>query len=199
MKIKLIISIIDNNIYYVEGLIMILTDFFKKHDTPVQFIHGPPNGCAVDIIFHILRGGTATDSWRRLPSGSHQPLYFTIRSKTHPRQEDISHNSGGQKTLYYHQSIAFTLDIIWQAIILHRSLSPKTMSYRYPSVLQLLTLREREVLNHIKQGKTQVETANCMSLKVKTVSSHKRSAMRKLNFRRNNELFHWMLQGGLSN
>jgi len=182
-----------------EGLIMILTDFFNKNDTSVQFIHGPPNGRSVDLIFHALRGGTAMDFWRRYSTGSHQPLYFTIRNKTYSWQENRPHDSGNHKTLYFHQPIDFILDIVSKAIILHRSLPPKTTSYRYPSVLQSLTLREREVLNHLKQGKTQVETASCMSLKVKTVSSHKRSAMRKLNFRRNNELFHWMLQGGLSN
>ncbi|MGQ8775834.1 LuxR C-terminal-related transcriptional regulator [Serratia sp. NA_112.1] len=45
---------------------------------------------------------------------------------------------------------------------------------------------------------SQSQAACILQLKVKTVHSHKRSAMQKLNFPRNSELFHWLLQSGLT-
>nr|WP_285894543.1 LuxR C-terminal-related transcriptional regulator [Serratia fonticola] len=65
-------------------------------------------------------------------------------------------------------------------------------------VTKHFTFRESEVLRYLRQGKSHEETANVMRLHVKTISGYKRSAMRKLNFKRNQELFHWLLQGGLS-
>ncbi|WP_261288152.1 response regulator transcription factor [Serratia fonticola] len=58
--------------------------------------------------------------------------------------------------------------------------------------------REHQVLHYLMQGVSQSQTANLLCLKVKTVHSHKRSAMQKLNFTRTSELFHWLLQGGLT-
>ncbi|SPZ51834.1 two component system sensor kinase SsrB [Serratia quinivorans] len=55
-----------------------------------------------------------------------------------------------------------------------------------------------KVLHYLKRGNSQVKIAETMQLQVKTVNSHKRSAMKKLNFTRNNELLNWMLHGGLS-
>ncbi|WP_370592708.1 response regulator transcription factor [Serratia sp. ASV30] len=61
-----------------------------------------------------------------------------------------------------------------------------------------MTERERQVLHYLRQGISQSQTANILQLKVKTVHSHKRSAMKKLNFTRTSELFHWLLRGGLT-
>ncbi|WP_261161540.1 LuxR C-terminal-related transcriptional regulator [Serratia fonticola] len=41
------------------------------------------------------------------------------------------------------------------------------------------------------------EIASKLSLNVKTVSTHKLTAMRKLGFKRNGELYYWLRQGGL--
>lgn len=39
--------------------------------------------------------------------------------------------------------------------------------------------------------------ARYLALSVKTVSNHKQAAMRKLGFKRNVDLYHWLRQGGL--
>ncbi|HHQ6547637.1 TPA: response regulator transcription factor [Serratia fonticola] len=58
--------------------------------------------------------------------------------------------------------------------------------------------REHQVLHYLRQGVSQSQTAHILQLKVKTVHSHKRSAMKKLNFTRTSELFHWLLHNGLT-
>jgi DNA-binding CsgD family transcriptional regulator len=60
-----------------------------------------------------------------------------------------------------------------------------------------LTARERDILQGISKELTPSQIANKLSLSVKTVSTHKLTAMRKLGFRRNNELYYWLRQGRL--
>lgn len=61
-----------------------------------------------------------------------------------------------------------------------------------------LTPRELEVLEGIAWELTPGQIANKLMLNVKTVSSHKLTAMRKLGFKRNSELYHWLFHGGLA-
>ncbi|MBH3000355.1 response regulator transcription factor [Serratia marcescens] len=62
---------------------------------------------------------------------------------------------------------------------------------------QALTPREWEVLYTIQLGLVPSQIAGSLNLSVKTVSAHKRAAMRKLGFQRNTELYQWLRQGGL--
>lgn len=61
----------------------------------------------------------------------------------------------------------------------------------------MLTPREHQVLRCMSCGLTANRVAWVLKITAKTVSAHKRSAMRKLGFRRSGELYHWLLQGGL--
>lgn len=198
MNRKLIISIIDNNNYYMEGLTWVLSAFFKQRNIAVDFIKGPPVGCPVDIIFHAVRYGTTMELCRSIVVNDHQPLYFAIGKRKDFRLARLRQGADKHALLYRHQPVEAVLQIIEQAILLHRGFQPKAPACWSPPAQQSLTLREREVLSYLEQGKTPAETASCMNITIKTISSHKRAAMKKLNFNRNNELFHWMLQGGLS-
>jgi DNA-binding CsgD family transcriptional regulator len=60
-----------------------------------------------------------------------------------------------------------------------------------------LTARERDILQGISRELTPSQIANKLSLSVKTVSTHKLTAMRKLGFKRNSELYYWLRQGRL--
>ncbi|MCL1029405.1 hypothetical protein KAJ71_10290 [Serratia sp. arafor3] len=60
-----------------------------------------------------------------------------------------------------------------------------------------LTPRERDILQGISRELTPRQIANNLSLSVKTVSTHKLTAMRKLGFKRNSELYFWLRQGRL--
>ena len=99
---------------------------------------------------------------------------------------------------YRHQSVTTLLQLIEKKLVLSQPFTGNHLAEEQVFLREPLTLREHEVLCHLKQGKTHASAANCLGIKVKTISSHKRAAMKKLNFRRTNELFHWMLQGGLT-
>src|SRR5262252_8465172 len=63
--------------------------------------------------------------------------------------------------------------------------------------LNLLTSREREVLQMIAEGKTNKEIATSLSLSVYTVEAHRGRVMEKLNLHSTGELVRFALRNGL--
>ena len=63
--------------------------------------------------------------------------------------------------------------------------------------LDLLTAREREVLQHIAEGKTNKEIATALKLSVYTVDSHRSRVMEKLNLHSTGELVRFAVRNGL--
>ena len=61
----------------------------------------------------------------------------------------------------------------------------------------LLTSREREVLQMIAEGKTNKEIANTLKLSVYTVEAHRGRVMEKLNLHSTGELVRFALRNGL--
>jgi DNA-binding NarL/FixJ family response regulator len=63
--------------------------------------------------------------------------------------------------------------------------------------LDLLTSREREVLQLIAEGKTNKEIANLLNLSVYTVEAHRGRVMEKLNLHSTGELVRFSVRNGL--
>lgn len=63
--------------------------------------------------------------------------------------------------------------------------------------LDLLTSREREVLQQIAEGKTNKEIASTLNLSVYTVEAHRGRIMEKLNLHSTGELVRFALRNGL--
>jgi DNA-binding CsgD family transcriptional regulator len=57
--------------------------------------------------------------------------------------------------------------------------------------LDQLTPREKEVMRHIARGFTYRETANRLSISIKTVETHVSSVLRKLQLSSRHELTAW--------
>jgi fimbrial protein FimW len=63
--------------------------------------------------------------------------------------------------------------------------------------IQPLTPREQEVMNYLRRGFGQSQTAKILGISVKTIHSHKRSVMNKLMLKGNRDFIYWLLsQGG---
>lgn len=56
-----------------------------------------------------------------------------------------------------------------------------------------LTRRERQVVNYLRNGFDQSQTARLLGVSVKTVHSHKRSVMSKLMLHRHHDFIYWLL------
>ena len=63
--------------------------------------------------------------------------------------------------------------------------------------LDLLTTREREVLQLIAEGKTNKEIATSLNLSVYTVEAHRGRLMEKLNLHSTGELVRFAVRSGL--
>jgi fimbrial protein FimW len=196
MKDKVSISLNDHNSYFLAGLQYALIEYFTDIRTPVDFFSGYSNK-RPDIIFQALYQGEKTDICRRLPADAPQPLYFVIRDKAERQFTPPIRCIAKSSTLYRNQSIDDILGRVKLAMQFNSL--PQERAQRCPAChRQSLSERERQVLYYLRQGMSQSQAACILQLKVKTVHSHKRSAMHKLNFTRNSELFHWLLHSGLT-
>ncbi|CAI1952657.1 TPA: helix-turn-helix domain-containing protein [Serratia fonticola] len=187
------VLIIDKDNYFIAGLRRVISDFYRSKDISVQFIDRHVADFSADIIFQTIDYGARFNLWRSLPSGAPSPLVFLIRDQRNGLLSHLFKSARKNGTLDRNQPIDVVKNMLEEAISMQGCLPPKTTLGT-----QGFTLRESEVLRYLRQGKSHEETANVMRLHVKTISGYKRSAMRKLNFKRNQELFHWLLQGGLS-
>ncbi|MFQ0830766.1 LuxR C-terminal-related transcriptional regulator [Serratia fonticola] len=188
MKETLKISIVDKNQYFTSGLRHLLADFYLTKNTRVKFVDENASKLSIDILFHANRYGVPDSFYSRFPHDTAKLLVFAICDKN----ENCRVRKDG--VLYRHQSIDLVLNMVEQA----RSIDPQASCSASDGPLShSITHREYEVLGYLKRGKNLTETAYCMNLNVKTVSAHKRSVMKKLNFKRNSELLYWILQGGL--
>lgn len=76
-------------------------------------------------------------------------------------------------------------------VLLAKILSDSRATTRF--VYQPLTRRERQVVNYLRRGFDQSQTARVMGVSVKTVHSHKRSVMGKLMLNRSHDFIYWLL------
>lgn len=67
-----------------------------------------------------------------------------------------------------------------------------------PSVFTILTVREREVLQHLAEGKSTKQIASTLNLSVKTVETHRQQIMDKLEIRTVAELTKYAIREGLT-
>lgn len=194
-KKNITVLIMDENKYFVEGLCHVIDGIYRNKGLLVKYVTRFIPGLSVDIAFQAICSGVTVDVRHSLQPGIPSPLMFFIRDKKESRLSHVFQGVPKNGTLYRNQSIEDVKDTLEAAMFMRRFQLPRLMPGGDCTV-DLLSDRESEVLRYLRQGKTPTETARVMNLQVKTVSSHKRSAMRKLNFKRNHELFHWMLQGG---
>lgn len=73
-----------------------------------------------------------------------------------------------------------------------------TESDRVPNIYSLLSVREREVLQLLAEGKSTKQIADHLSLSVKTVETHRQQLMQKLNLHSIAELTKYAVREGLT-
>lgn len=196
MKKKISISLNDYDSYFLAGLKYGLTEYFSELNTQVNFLSGYSTD-RPDIIFQALYQGERTNFCQYFPADAPQPLYFVIRDKAEKRFTPPIRCIAKSNTLYRNQSLGDMLEMV--KVAMQSNSQPQERAQRCPAChRQSLSERERQVLYYLRQGMSQSQAACILQLKVKTVHSHKRSAMKKLNFTRNSELFHWLLHDGLA-
>lgn len=82
------------------------------------------------------------------------------------------------------------LGTVMDGFVLNSSLEPHT-------VFSKLSAREREVLQLVAEGMKSEEIASHLCISVKTVSSHRRQIMKKLNLKNQTEMVRYAISEGL--
>ncbi|WP_439090257.1 helix-turn-helix transcriptional regulator [Serratia bockelmannii] len=195
IKATLTIRIIDDDNFYTIGLIEALSNHLKHRN--IRFYTGTTTGIAADITFQAIRCGTFIAPGNRL-GGHSATLYFAIAERKDAHLQHLYRGITKSNILYRHQSVNGALQLIGNALLSSQPSPEKTRRGSKDCLHDSLTPREQEVLHQLLLGKTHADVASFLGIKEKTISSFKRAAMKKLNFKRTNELFHWMLQGGLT-
>ncbi|WP_024912220.1 helix-turn-helix transcriptional regulator [Chania multitudinisentens] len=192
------ILLADTDNYFTYGLRLGLQTFFQSRHQEVHLFENEHTLNNVDIIF--LGNSTTCPPWLyRLHQKKCYPLVFFIKDERRYRNTDIHRtmcDKCGVGTFYRHQDIFALLRLLDK--VLSPPVMPSASPYRHCQCLRmsLLTPREVDVLQYLTLGMNGRGIATRLHISDKTVNAHKQNAMRKLNFKRNQELYHWLLQGG---
>lgn len=188
------ISIIENNLFFAEGLKYALSEYFTLKGRNVEFLAERNGNATVDLVF-IGQPESVNVAYcdRDIQDTGVSPLYISIR-KIKPaqttREKACSRELG---VLDCHAGLAalFHLldDKLWRMNVISAAATPC-----YFCLSRRLSGREKEVVSYLRLGVNQTQTAKYMHLSVKTVHTYKQSVMRKLNLKKRNDLFTWLLK-----
>ncbi|MGN7975242.1 helix-turn-helix transcriptional regulator [Serratia sp. 22264] len=188
------ISIIETNLFFAEGLKYAISEYFTLNGRTVEFLEKPKNNVSADLVFITQpESGNVAYCDRDIQETGVSPLYISIR-KIKPAQttrEKACSRELGVLDCHAGLEALFHLldDKLWRMNVTSAAAAPC-----YFCLSRRLSGREKEVVSYLRLGVNQTQTAKYMHLSVKTVHTYKRSVMRKLNLKRRNDLFSWLLK-----
>ncbi|WP_411751851.1 response regulator transcription factor [Serratia sp. (in: enterobacteria)] len=196
MKSHIFVAIQDSNRFFALGIQYILQAYFQEKGCTWSLVPAASE-IAIDLMVLAKPAGWAKQPCRlwEIP-GSTLLGTIVVRENIIDRAKSAKPSEGELNVLGRREkpdALMCLLEEMYCQACLQPWESEKQSTDRY---LQL-TPRERQVLQWIRRELTPNQIANRLSLSVKTVSTHKLTAMRKLGFKRSSELYYWLLQGGL--
>lgn len=190
------ILIVDADRYFAHGLRLGLQAFFQSRHQDIHLLDETQTEDNIDIIF--LGDLITSPPWLyRLHQRNCHPIVFFIKPQgrsPNAFKRGIQCEKCNAGTLYRHQTLFALLDLLDSVLSAQPQLSV-LFQHNCPC-MSPLTPRERDVLRCVYRGMNGRATGDYLDISVKTANAHKQSAMRKLNFRCNQELYQWLLQGG---
>ncbi|AGP46860.1 response regulator transcription factor [Serratia plymuthica] len=191
MKAHLNIVILDANRFFAMGLEVLLTQHFMQQGYPPAFFSDSYDENA-DLVFQSHSLPSHTLFCR--PDPRQLQFRIAIQESPIPRL---------RLPVCFHEQSTISRRIGVQALLaevdrLLASSASLPLCKNCPRCAFTLTARERQVLMALSWELTPQQIAKSLQLSIKTVSAHKCTAMEKLGFTRNSELYHWFRRGGLS-
>jgi DNA-binding CsgD family transcriptional regulator len=192
MKPHIVIAIQDANRYFALGIQHILQDYFLAKGCTCRFVP-VASGIAIDLMVCVKAFGWSTRLNSRRENPGDQRLGTIVIWDTSAENIRDQHGHAVLNRKVGPDAVVRLVEEMFEQASQSSLAANTERTYRNLN----LTPREREVLQGISWELTPNKIANKLSLSVKTVSTHKLTAMRKLGFRRNSELYHWLRNGGL--
>ena len=192
------ILLIDKNRYFSEGLRLIVSQYFNHKNINVSFTENISHKNISDVIFIEKASGIKLGYFQNCTSMGKQCV-FLIKEYN---QDNIHCNNFAKKGIRFinrKQSIESVIDTLDSSLSRKESICSENSTHiKEGSFRKLLTPREYEVMRYLNLGMTNHTIGLHLNVSEKTVSSHKRAAMRKLKITQNTELNYWLLGGGLN-
>lgn len=182
------ILIVDPDRFFVAGLQHAIKAHFQARDIPVLFMGHPLSYPLADLIFWAPGHPSA-----EIPMGllvGHKR--FRVILLMSPQQPHLVANCVS-RVFYRHQNRVQLSSLIDTSIDTTTCAQIRTVSDAYADLLAALSPRQREVMCYVSQGLCLNDIAARLHIHEKTVSNHKRTAMRRLQLERTTDLHHWLL------
>lgn len=196
MKPHIVIAIQDTNRFFALGIQHILQAYFQAKGCTLGFVSLASEATIDLMVWAESHHGPmlANRLWDQKMGGLFGTIVVRESVIKGIKPDKPEHN--GSSVLGRRERVEAVVHLLEQmfdrACLLHLQAIKERARFR----LQL-TARERDILQGISKELTPSQIANKLSLSVKTVSTHKLTAMRKLGFKRNSELYYWLRQGRL--
>lgn len=183
--VKIIIA--DTNIYFAEGVRSLLTYHLNNHGMSVLFINDLNHLPFADLAFislEMLPVFNSNNMYHNMPQ-KNVLLTSNLNLVTVPRGIGwFFHRSHTQRDLLELTDVI--LDIKYSDV------DKYDISQSVSSSMERLTKREEQVIILISKGISHARISKIMNIKTKTVSSHKRNAMKKFNLSNTIDLHFWI-------
>lgn len=196
MKPHVVVAIQDTNQFFALGIKYILQTYFMAKDYTWHFV---PTTSEIKIDLMVLAEPSYSPMLvSRLGEQKEDRLLGTIvvRDNTIMGIRSLKPDQVGPSLLGLREEAKVVVHLLEQ-VFNQACFQPVRAVKKRVCFSVKLTPRERDVLQRICWEQTPSQIAGRLALNVKTVSTHKLTAMRKLGFKRNSELYHWLRHGGL--
>lgn len=196
MKPHIVIAIQDTNRFYALGMQHIFQAYFHAKGCTLGFVPFSSETTIDLMVWAKPYNGPmlANRLWEQKVGGLFGTIVVRENLIEGIKSEKLEHN--GSSVLGRRERAEAVVHLLEQ--MFDRACFQHFQSVKERACFSLkLTARERDILQGISRELTPSQIANKLSLSVKTVSTHKLTAMRKLGFKRNCELYYWLRQGRL--
>ncbi|CAO95315.1 helix-turn-helix transcriptional regulator [Erwinia tasmaniensis] len=186
------VCILDTDRFFILGIKFILLRHFKSIGQEIFFV-GEESIKHADLVFWSALSRLPGRLCRRaVKSQTRPPVYIQLCS----RQRDDLRCTCEQGMLWRGASPGDLLTLVEKRLGVRETLTLPVTACGSCALLKL-TRSEVRVISCMAQEMSPVSLPQYLKISPKTISAHKRSVMRKLGFKRNEELYHWLRSGGL--
>jgi DNA-binding CsgD family transcriptional regulator len=198
-KIPFTIFLSDNNHYLVQGLRSVLEAYFFQHGIKARITGNLTQykTCQVAIIPYFNEECSLSHYLHNYLK-DHCPMTFLMLDEGKLRFFENFSLRQNQQFLSRSKSVDQLLQQLTWAFKKFSFLQQENGHYCCCSPTDNLTTREVDVIKYWSSGLETHVISEKMGISLKTISTHKRNAMKKMNLSKNIELYTWAKDAGLA-